>query len=139
MKADDPLAMALEPFQADSDLAKQAIAALGRILTPDTDLSTTPDSELLAQDSTHLARLNYVVGLMRMLQILRRKPDNFAEAMALANFGFAVVKHAEASKLSALQLGRQKGDDDLAKEVATQRGEIQRLATAMSKTAKTDG
>jgi hypothetical protein len=131
----DPLQQALEPFSADSDLAQATLAALGKLLsTTATDLATTPDKDILAHDSTHLARVNYTLALLRMIHVLRHTPDGFSEKLAQARFAFDVVKYAGDSNLEKLQLGRQKGDDDLAKAVAKQQAEIKRLAGAIAKT-----
>jgi len=98
------------------------------------DLEGVSDETLLDADTSHMARVTYVVGLARLSRYLRKAPSPETEEPQ-ARMALAYIKHAEDKMLAALQIGRASRDERFAREVGTMREDIRRLSEIRAKNA----
>ena len=122
---------ALTPFKGqDSEHLREALRAVLKEYESDTWLEAS--EETAEADSAQLARATYLLSQVRQIDLLMKTPADFKQGQQ-AEFARRITKHYEDGGLKALQIGRTKQDDDIAREVAEQREEIRKLAEWKSK------
>jgi hypothetical protein len=119
------LDLSLSAFEPRSEIAKELQAAVEKAITASLELASASDEQLALTDTQHHSRINYVLTLLTVRDLLR---DPTFDKKSKASLALGYLKHAEDTKFAAQGIGRSKGDEALKSEVEKARADMQRLA-----------
>lgn len=129
------LDLSLSAFEPRDELAKELRAAVEKAIAASLELAGASDEQLALTDTQHHSRINYVLTLLTVRDLLR---DPSFDKKSKASLALGYLKHAEDTKFAAQGIGRSKGDEALKSEVEKFRAEMQKLAETKAKLIGSD-